>query len=51
MVSQLDKLKARFGDQGLLDRASHDVLHPKLLQAMLDAANGSRKLAEIAPPP
>lgn len=104
MVSQLDKLKARFGDQGLpvfvgeygathqsgfedyrryymeyvtraivergmlpvywdnggrgsgaenfglIDRASHDVLHPKLLQAMLDAANGSGKLTDIAPP-
>ena len=49
MVSQLDKLKARFGDQGLIDRASREVLHPKLLQAMPDAANGTGK-PDIAPP-
>jgi hypothetical protein len=35
---------------GLIDRASHDVLHPPLLQAMLAAANGTQELTDIAPP-
>jgi hypothetical protein len=35
---------------GLIDRANHGLLHPELLKAMLDAANGSSKLADITPP-
>jgi endoglucanase len=104
VVSQLDKLKARFGDQGLpiflgeygathqtgfedyrryymeyvtkaavergmlpvywdnggrgsggesfglIDRSSLGVLHPELLKTMLNAANGSGKLADVTPP-
>lgn len=34
----------------LFDRASGEVLHADLLRAMLRAANGSEKLAEVAPP-
>lgn len=35
---------------GLIDRANHQVLHPDLLKVMLNAANGSGKLADVKPP-